>query len=108
MSNVTPSEFFGKLVEQHKFIFRPNRRKKKKNHPDLIGMFRGKGDDNESLYVVYGFRAYDKDLQVNTLQCTISKVNDQNTAQKLFRAGTPIMTAEIPEDFQFEGDDLPI
>jgi len=103
-----PKPFFERLVEQHQFVMRPNKIKKTAKHPDLVSLFRGKGEDNVNLYVVYGWVSFDKSIGANILKCTMSRVDDQNTAQKLFKTGEPEQPAQTPEGFKFEGDDLAI
>lgn len=98
-------DFFHKLSIFSQFILRPNRRKLKPTHPDLVGMYR---DKDNTLFVVYGWVSFDEKEQANILKCTVSRAEDQNMAQQIYKAGTPVPTVDVPEGFTFEGGELPI
>jgi hypothetical protein len=97
--------FFEKVIHQVKLVMKPNIRKLKPNHPDLIG-FTNKFDAEGNDYVVLGWIHWDPTINTKVLKVVISKKDDQEFAQKLYKGG-----GGEPEKPKFKMDDendLPI
>lgn len=97
--------FFEKVIPQVKLVMKPNIRKLKPNHPDLIG-FTNKLDEDGNDYVVNGWIHWDPLINTKVLKVVISKKDDQAFAQKLYKGG-----GGEPEKPKFKMDDesdLPI
>ena len=96
-------KFFEKVVKQKKFVLRPNIRKEKFNHPDLFGISNNIDDDG-SEYIIYGWIVYDKKIKAKVLNVVMSKREDQEYAQKLFKQGSTETKIDNPS-FKIEDED---
>ena len=100
-------KFFEKVVKQKKFVLRPNIRKEKFNHPDLFGISNNIDDDG-SEYIIYGWIVYDKKIKAKVLNVVMSKREDQEYAQKLFKQGSTETKIDNPSFKIEDEDELPI
>lgn len=105
MNNSEKRKFFGNLVEQGRFVMKPNPRKMSPKHPDLIG-YLGDKKDPDKIFVIYGWVVWSEADNANILRCVMSLYDEQNNAQKKFNNENS--SIELPEGFNFEGEDLPV
>lgn len=100
--------FFSRNVKQVKFKMRPNMRKLKPTHPDLVGTC-NEFDDDKSNYIAAGWIKYEHGTRI--LEVVIYREKDQKAAQEAFKNGID-PSANIVQgnsSFKLENeDDLPL
>jgi len=101
-------KFFERNVKQMKFKLRPNMRKLKPMHPDLVGTCNDI-DEDKSNYIIAAWIKNEHGSRI--LEVSMYREKDQKAAQEAFRNGIdPSVTiVQGNNNFKLEDeDDLPL
>lgn len=101
-------KFFERNVKQIKFKLRPNMRKLKPMHPDLIGAC-NEIDEDKSNYIIAAWLKNENGTRI--LEVAMYREKDQQRAQEAFKNGIDPSTDIVQGNSSFKlenEDDLPM